>query len=510
MSSLKEEELTNILPKDGPTVKEVKKYLEKYNGEFIVIKCGGSVLVDPELFKIFIEDVVVLNKLGFNPIIVHGGGKRINSKLSEVNIKSNFINGLRVTDKDTIDIVENVLIEFNKEIVEALNSLACKAKRITSKENNIITVIQENKDLGFVGTPTEINKALLTETIKANEVPVVAPLGSDKDNQTFNINADTAAGSIAIELKARRLMIISDVEGVLDSEKKLIPEINSKKANELIDQEDVTLAFGVPTIWMGLLAYCRENNKVLSSVKNTIIGGSALSLATLQEFDEVHDVNVIHAWGMTEMSPLGTATSRTKEMDDIDIEQRYDLQQKQGKAFFGVDMTIADDDGNELPNDGVAFGRLLVKGPTIVERYFKAEESAMDDKGWFDTGDVAKIHPEGYMEIVDRSKDVIKSGGEWISSIDLENAAVGHPGVAEACVIGVLHAKWDERPLLLIVKATGQDPSKEDINSFLEDKVVKWWLPDDIVFVEELPHTATGKLLKTGLREDFKNHLINK
>lgn len=240
MSSLKEEELINILPKDGPTVQEVKKYLEKYNDEFIIIKCGGSVLVDPKLFKIFIEDVVVLNKLGFNPIIVHGGGKRINSKLSEVNIKSNFINGLRVTDKDTINIVEDVLIEFNKEIVEALNELACKAKRITSIENNIITVVQENKDLGFVGTPTEINKDLLTETIKVNEVPVVAPLGLDKDNQTFNINADTAAGSIAIELKARRLMIISDVEGVLDSEKKLIPEINSKKANELIDQEVIS------------------------------------------------------------------------------------------------------------------------------------------------------------------------------------------------------------------------------------------------------------------------------
>ena len=240
MSSLKEEELINILPKDGPTVEEVKKYLEKYNDEFIIIKCGGSVLVDPKLFKIFIEDVVVLNKLGFNPIIVHGGGKRINSKLSEVNIKSNFINGLRVTDKDTINIVEDVLIEFNKEIVEALNELACKAKRITSKENSIITVVQENKDLGFVGTPTKINKELLTETIKVNEVPVVAPLGLNKDNQTFNINADTAAGSIAIELKARRLMIISDVEGVLDSEKKLIPEINSKKANELIDQEVIS------------------------------------------------------------------------------------------------------------------------------------------------------------------------------------------------------------------------------------------------------------------------------
>ncbi|MDC1132480.1 acetylglutamate kinase [Candidatus Pelagibacter sp.] len=240
MSLLKEEELISILPEDGPTVKEVKKYLEKYNDEFIVIKCGGSVLIDPKLFKIFIEDVAVLNKLGFNPIIVHGGGKRINSKLSEVNIQSNFIKGLRVTDKDTINIVENVLIEFNKEIVEALKELNCKAKKITTKENSIISVIQEDRDLGFVGMPRSINKDLLTETIKTNEVPVIAPLGLDKNNQTFNINADTAAGSIAIELKARRLMIISDVEGVLDSKKKLIPEINSKKANELIDQDIIT------------------------------------------------------------------------------------------------------------------------------------------------------------------------------------------------------------------------------------------------------------------------------
>ena len=240
MSLLKEAELINILPKDGPTVREVKKYLEKYNDEFIVIKCGGSVLIDPRLFKIFIEDVVVLNKLGFNPIIVHGGGKRINSKLSEVNIKSNFINGLRVTNKDIISIVEDVLVEFNKQIVEALSKLSCKAKRITTKENNIITVTQENKDLGFVGTPTKINKDFLNEIIQSNEVPVVAPLGLDKDSQTFNINADTAAGSIAIELRARRLMIISDVEGVLDSEKKLIPEINSKKAKQLIDQEVIS------------------------------------------------------------------------------------------------------------------------------------------------------------------------------------------------------------------------------------------------------------------------------
>jgi acetylglutamate kinase len=240
MSSLKEEELINILPKDGPTVEEVKKYLEKYNDEFIVIKCGGSVLVDPKLFKIFIEDVAVLKKLGFNPIVIHGGGKRINNKLGELNIKSDFINGLRVTDKNTIDIVEDVLIEFNKEIVNALKDQSCKTRRITSKEYNIITVKPEGDKLGFVGIPTHIKTNILKEIIKVNEVPVVAPLGLDANNQTFNINADTVAGSVAKELKARRLMIISDVEGVLNNEKKLIPEINSQKAKELIDQEVIS------------------------------------------------------------------------------------------------------------------------------------------------------------------------------------------------------------------------------------------------------------------------------
>jgi len=240
MSSLKEKDLIKIIPKDGPSVEEVKKYLEKYSNEFIVIKCGGSVLIDPNLFKIFIQDVAVLNKLGFNPIIVHGGGKRINNKLHEFNIKSNFINGLRVTDKYTINIVENILIEFNKEIVDALKDQSCETRRITSKKYNIITVKPESDELGFVGTPTHIKVNVLKEIIKVNEVPVIAPLGLDENNQTFNINADTVAGAIAKKLKARRLMIISDVEGVLDNKKKLIPEINSQKAKELMDQEVIS------------------------------------------------------------------------------------------------------------------------------------------------------------------------------------------------------------------------------------------------------------------------------
>jgi acetylglutamate kinase len=240
MLPLQEEELIKIIPREGPSVEEVKKYLNKYNKEFIVIKCGGSVLIDKNLFKIFIQDISVLNKLGFSPIIVHGGGKKINNRLSELNIKSNFINGLRVTDKNTINIIEDILIDFNKEIVNALNNHFCKTRRVTSKEYNIITVKPESNELGFVGAPTNIKVNVLKEIVKVNEVPVVAPLGLDENNQTFNINADTAAGAIAKELKARRLIIISDVEGVLDNEKKLILEINSKQAKQMIDDEIIS------------------------------------------------------------------------------------------------------------------------------------------------------------------------------------------------------------------------------------------------------------------------------
>ena len=239
MSKITEEEIKKNLPEKGPSFEEVKKYLDKYNKEYIVIKCGGSVLVDPKLFKIFIGDVAVLKKLGFNPIVIHGGGKRINNKLGELNIKSDFINGLRVTDKNTINIVEDVLIEFNKEIDNALKDQSCETRRITSKEYNIITVKPENDKLGFVGSPTHIKTNFLKEIIKDNKVPVVAPLGLDENNQTFNINADTAAGSIAKKLKARRLIIMSDIEGVMDNDNKLISEINTEKVNELIKNEVV-------------------------------------------------------------------------------------------------------------------------------------------------------------------------------------------------------------------------------------------------------------------------------
>ena len=240
MLEIKEEELKKVLPSDGPSIDEVKKYLEKYNDEYIVIKCGGSVLVDNKLFDIFIKDISVLNKLGFIPIIVHGGGKRISNKLNELGIKSNFIKGLRVTEKETIEVVEQVLIEFNSEIIEALKEQQCNGQTINSKENNIMTVVQENTELGFVGTPTEINKSIIDKIVDEKKVPVIAPLGLDENNQAYNINADTAAGSIAKKIEARRLIIMSDVEGVLDSNKKLIPEINSQSIKDLINDEVVT------------------------------------------------------------------------------------------------------------------------------------------------------------------------------------------------------------------------------------------------------------------------------
>ena len=237
MSSIEEINLKTILPKNGPSIDEVKKYLEKYNDEKIIIKCGGSVLIDPNLFNLFIQDVVVIKNLGLTPIILHGGGKRINNKLSELNVESAFIKGLRVTDKNTIKVVEDVLIEFNKEIINTLRDQKCATKSITTKENNIILVKPEKEELGFVGIPSKINQNILNEIIEAKEVPVITPMGLDKNGQTYNVNADTAAGAIAKELKSRRLLLMTDIEGVMDSNNNLVTEITSKVAKKMIDDE---------------------------------------------------------------------------------------------------------------------------------------------------------------------------------------------------------------------------------------------------------------------------------
>ena len=282
---------------------------------------------------------------------------------------------------------------------------------------------------------------------------------------------------------------------------------------ELFEKEKVTVSAGVPTVWLGLLAFMKQNSKTFSTLKRTVIGGSACPPAMIRSFEKDYGVQVIHAWGMSEMSPLGTVNTFMSKHNDWDAEQRLTLQNKQGRAIYGVDMKIVDDAGKELPWDGKAFGDLLVRGPWICKEYFKAEgghplRKDEHGKGWFPTGDVCNIDADGYMQITDRSKDVIKSGGEWISSIDLENTAVAHPAVAEAAVIGVAHPKWDERPLLVVVKKKDAQLTREELLKFFEGKVAKWWMPDDVVFVEQLPHTATGKLLKTRLREDFKNYKL--
>ena len=286
--------------------------------------------------------------------------------------------------------------------------------------------------------------------------------------------------------------------------------LDGESLYELVQQESVDCLLGVPTVWLGLLQYLEGKGLKMESVDQVLVGGSAAPYAMIKAFDEQHDAFLTHGWGMTEMSPLGTINTQTKKAMSLPTEERYQLQTKQGYPMFGVEIKTVDDDGKELPRDGEASGALKVKGPWIMHTYFKAEGPAVDDEGWFDTGDVATIHPDGCMQIVDRAKDVIKTGGEWISSIDLENAALTHENILEACVVGVPHPKWDERPLLFLITKDGNEIDKQEINDFLLEKVVKWWLPDDIIFVKELPHGATGKLLKVDLREEYKEHLMEK
>ncbi|MFY9759547.1 MAG: fatty-acid--CoA ligase [Xanthobacteraceae bacterium] len=275
---------------------------------------------------------------------------------------------------------------------------------------------------------------------------------------------------------------------------------------EMLDTCRVSFTAAVPTVWLMLLAHLEANNLKLPHLKKVVIGGSACPRAMAQTFQDVYGVEVIHAWGMTEMSPLGTLGSLKPEYGGLTGESRLDIQQKQGHSPFCVEMKITDDAGNPMPWDGKTFGRLKVRGPAVARRYFKDDVEILDADGFFDTGDVGTIDRYGYLNITDRSKDVIKSGGEWISSIELENLAVGHPKVAEAAVIGVCHPKWDERPLLVVVLKEGQSASKDELLGFFNGKIANWWMPDDVVFVREIPHTATGKIQKTVLREQFKDY----
>jgi fatty-acyl-CoA synthase len=277
---------------------------------------------------------------------------------------------------------------------------------------------------------------------------------------------------------------------------------------ELLELERVTFTAGVPTVWLMLLQYLEATGAKLPHLKRVLIGGSACPRAMVQTFQDVYGVEVVHAWGMTEMSPLGTVCTLKPEYAGLTGEARFDVQVKQGHPPFGVELKITDDADRPVPWDGKRFGRLKVRGPAVARAYFKERGEIVDPAGFFDTGDVATLDPLGYMQITDRSKDVIKSGGEWISSIDLENLAVGHPKVAEAAVIGIKHPRWDERPLLVIVLKKGQTATKEELLEFMAGKIAKWWLPDDVAFVPEIPHTATGKILKTALRERFCDYVF--
>ena len=291
------------------------------------------------------------------------------------------------------------------------------------------------------------------------------------------------------------------------------PQLDGKSIYELFESEKVTFSAGVPTVWLGLLAHVKQNNLRFSTLTRTVIGGSACPPAMIKAFREDFGVDVIHAWGMTELSPLGTISRlQLKHLSmPLDVQQR--LLEKQGHALYGIDMKIVDDDGNEIAWDGTSYGNLWVRGPWVVKAYFKSEagdplQYDPQGQGWFPTGDVATIDADGFMQITDRSKDVIKSGGEWISSIDLENLAIAHPAVANAAVIGIAHPKWDERPLLIVVKKPGAQLTRDELLQFYDGKIAKWWLPDDVQFVDAIPLGATGKILKTKLREQFRDYRL--
>ncbi|MBV8440747.1 MAG: AMP-binding protein, partial [Hyphomicrobiales bacterium] len=278
---------------------------------------------------------------------------------------------------------------------------------------------------------------------------------------------------------------------------------------DILETEQVTMTAAVPTVWLGLLHYLRRESKRLSTLKLVAIGGSACPPDMIRAFKEDYGVEVRHAWGMTEMSPVGSAGSIKPSQMSLSHEEKLAIQAKQGWAPFGVEMQIVDDQNKPAPWDGKRFGRLKVKGFAVVESYFRDEGGKiLDENGFFDTGDVATIDPDGFMQITDRAKDVIKSGGEWISTIDIENLAIGHPDVLEAAVIGVAHPKWDERPLLVVVPKEGRQPKTEDVLEFLKPKIAKWWMPDDMQVVKEIPHTATGKINKLKLRETFKGYKL--
>jgi fatty-acyl-CoA synthase len=288
------------------------------------------------------------------------------------------------------------------------------------------------------------------------------------------------------------------------------PSLDGASLFRLMREERCTFSLGVPTVWLGFFQHAEKLDAAARAqlcLERVVVGGSAAPRAIIEKFEHLFGAYVIQAWGMTETSPLATIGALLPRHDGIPLEDRFTVQSRQGRAIYGVEVAVFDDAGRERPAGDHAPGELRVRGPWVVSAYYGQEAgAALEDGGWFATGDVALIDADGYVQITDRAKDVIKSGGEWISSIDLENIAVGHPKVREAAVIGAFHSKWQERPLLVVVAEAGDPPTAAEILAFLQDKVARWWIPDEVVFVDELPHTATGKLQKSRLREQFRAH----
>jgi fatty-acyl-CoA synthase len=387
---------------------------------------------------------------------------------------------------------------------ESSLNLLCYEDLLASHDEAEWVAVPENAPAGLCYTSgTTGNPKGVQYSHRSNVLHAMAACATD----TFGMSAKTTVLPVAPMYHANAWSIpytaaCAGAKLVMNG-----PNFDPPTLHKLIVDEGVDLALAVPTIWLGMMQYLEKTGQDLGKLDRTAIGGSAVPRAMIEAYDKL-GVRVLQLWGMTEMSPLGTVGGGLPETDSMPYEQELDMRIKQGRGIFGVEMKIVDADGQELPRDGKAFGRLLVRGPWIVGSYFKGDGASAFENGWFDTGDVATLDPLGYMQIVDRAKDVIKSGGEWVSSIDLENVAVGAPGVAEACVIGVHHPKWDERPLLLVVPKDGAEVTKDSVLAYLDGRIAKWWTPDDVLVVPSLPHTATGKLLKTALREQYKDYKL--
>lgn len=415
--------------------------------------------------------------------------------------------------KDRLETIEHfVLMTDRAHMPESSLDLLCFEELIDAADGDFAWVaVDENAPAGLCYTSgTTGNPKGVLYSHRSNVLHAMAAAMND----TFGMSQRTNVLPIAPMFHANAWAIpyVAACVGA-----KLVlngPNFDAPTLHRLIVEEGVTLSLAVPTVWLGVLQHLEKTGESLGSLERVAIGGSAVPRSMIEAFEGRHGVSVGHLWGMTEMSPLGTVGMLCTNALALPPEDQVGMKCKQGRAMFGVELKIVGEDGAELPRDGSSFGRLLVRGPWIVGSYFRgdggrpSDGSVLDADGWFDTGDVATIDALGYMQIVDRSKDVIKSGGEWISSIDLENAAVGAPGVAEAAVIGIAHPKWDERPLLLVRAKPGETVTKAGVLDYLSTRIAKWWTPDEVLVVDDLPHTATGKLLKTELRARYKDYKL--